>query len=181
MTLKLRLNSFWKIKQRIKQMKLTEQIANQFREVYLNGDWISTNLKTQLTDVDLKMATTKVGDLNTIAALTFHLNYYVEGVLNVLEGGTLDIRDKYSYDVPPIESEEDWNALKQKSFKDAERFAVLIEQMPEDKLREEFVEEKYGNYHRNLIGMNEHCYYHLGQVVIIKKMIKTENTAISNP
>jgi len=35
----------------------------------------------------------------SIAALTFHINYYVAGVLNVFQGGKLEIRDKYSFDM----------------------------------------------------------------------------------
>jgi len=152
-------------------MTLSTQIAKQFREVYLNGQWVSTNFKAQLSDVTWEQATTKVGSLNTIAALAFHVNYYVAGVLQVLEGGSLDIRDKYSFDLPPITSQEDWEKLLAKMWNDAERFAELVEQMPEEKLMEGFVDEKYGNYFRNLQGMVEHSYYHLGQIVLIKKML----------
>jgi len=59
-------------------MNLSTQIANQFREVQLNGNWVSTNLKTQLSDVSFDMAKTKIGSLNTIADLTYHVHYYVE-------------------------------------------------------------------------------------------------------
>lgn len=135
-------------------------------------NWVSTNLKTQLTDVELKEATTKIGTLNTIAVLTFHINYYVAGVIKVLEGGPLEIRDKFSFDLPPLTSQEDWDKLKTKSFEDAEKFAILLEQLPDQKFNEGFVEEKYGNYFRNILGMIEHSYYHLGQIVIIKKLIR---------
>lgn len=43
---------------------------------------------------------------------------------------------------------------------------------PEEKLKEAFVEEKYGTYQRNLEGMIEHSYYHLGQIVLIKELLK---------
>lgn len=152
-------------------MNLSAQIANQFREVLLNGQWVSTNLKTQLSDVSWEQATTKIGSLNTIAALAFHINYYVAGILNVFEGGSLDIRDKYSFDAPPLESQADWEKLLAKSWADAEKFAGLVEQMPDEKLWEQFVDEKYGNYYRNILGMIEHSYYHLGQVVLLKKLI----------
>lgn len=156
-------------------MSLAEQIANQFREVQLNGHWVSTNLKTQLSDVSLEQATTKIGSLNTIAALTFHINYYVAGIIQVFEGGSLDIRDKFSFDLPPLESPEDWDKLRNKSWKDAERFAELVEQMSNDQLMSGFVDEKYGNYYRNIQGMIEHSYYHLGQIVLIKKLLKEGN------
>lgn len=152
-------------------MTLTNQIANQFREVLLNGTWVSSNYKAQISDVSWEQANTKIGSLNTIAALTFHINYYVAGVLNVLEGGSLDIRDKYSFDMPPVESKEDWDKLLDKMWNDAEKFASLVDQMPDEKLSETFVEKKYGDYRRNLHGIIEHSYYHLGQIVLIKKLL----------
>jgi uncharacterized damage-inducible protein DinB len=157
-------------------MNLTAQMAKQFREVHLDGDWVAaTNLKTQLSDLNWKQATAKAGSLNTIAALAFHINYYVAGILNVLEGGSLDIRDKYSFDLPPIESQKDWEKLLNKMWSDAEKFANLVEQMPDEKLGEGFAGEKYGNYHKNIHAMIEHSYYHLGQIVLIKKILLQAN------
>jgi len=155
-------------------MKLTTQIAQQFREVQLNGNWVSTNLKTQLSDVTFEEATTKLGTVNTIAALTYHIHYYVEGLVKVMEGGPLDIRDKYSFDLPPLQSQQEWEALLEKTYKAAEKFAQLVEQMPDQQLSEGFVDEKYGNYFRNISAMIEHSYYHLGQIVIIKKIIREQ-------
>jgi hypothetical protein len=34
-----------------------------------------------------------------------------------------------------------------------------------------FVDEKYGTYLRNIEGVIEHSYYHLGQVSLLKKMV----------
>lgn len=153
-------------------MQTPTQIAHRFREVVLDGDWVAgTNYKTQLSDVTWTQATQKVGDLNTIALLVFHINYYVAGILQVLEGGSLDIRDKYSFDLPPIQSAEEWEQLLDKFWTDAEKFAQRIAQMPQEKLQEVFVDAKYGTYQRNLDAMIEHCYYHLGQLVLIKKMV----------
>ncbi|MFM7400137.1 MAG: DUF1572 domain-containing protein, partial [Bacteroidota bacterium] len=112
----------------------TVQIASRFREVILNGTWISTNFKAQLEDVTLEEAQTKIGDLNTIALLTFHIHYYVAGVLNVLEGGQLEIRDKYSFDMPPLQSEAEWDAMRDALWNDAEKFARRVEEMPDSQL-----------------------------------------------
>ena len=137
-------------------MHSTTQIANRFREVLLNGTWVAgTNFKDQLSDVSWQIATTKLGDLNTIAALTFHIDYYIAGIVNVLEGGSLDIRDKYSFDLPPVESQEDWENLLNKMWSDAEKFADMVEAMPEEKLSAVFTDEKYGNYQRKIDAMIE--------------------------
>ncbi|MFL9834183.1 DUF1572 domain-containing protein [Chryseobacterium terrae] len=153
-------------------MSTTSQLAKRFREVLLDGKWIAnTNFKEQLSDITWEQATTKIDSLNTIAMLTFHIDYYIAGLVNVFEGGDLEIRDKYSFDLPVIDSQEQWAAILGKLWKDSERFATLLEQMPDSKMNEVFVDEKYGTYLRNINGMIEHCYYHLGQITLIKKMI----------
>lgn len=156
-------------------MTLSKQIANQVREVLLNGTWVATNYKVQLSDLDWKQATTKVTNLNTIADLTFHIDYYLAGLIQVFQGGPLVIRDQYSYDAPEITSKEDWEQRKEKLFKDAEIFANLVEKMTEKELMSPFVEDKYGNNYLNIQAMIEHCYYHLGQIVLIKKLLKTSS------
>lgn len=154
-------------------MNQTKILSDRIKEVLLNGKWIAnTNFKDQLSNLTVAQATFKVDSFNTIAALTFHVNYYIAGILNFLEGGKLEIKDKYSFDVPTIKSDTDWEELRNSLIKNAEKFAQLIEHMPDEKLEEVFVNPKYGTYLRNIDGMIEHSYYHLGQVVLIKKIIQ---------
>jgi len=147
-------------------------LANRLREVLLNGKWIAnTNFKEQVLNVSWEQAIQKVDNLNTIALLTFHINYYLQGLLNVFKGGNLEIRDKYSFDLPEIKSETDWNTLVNTFLSNAELFVTHVEQMADSTLDEPFVDEKYGSYLRNIEGVIEHSYYHLGQISLIKKMI----------
>jgi hypothetical protein len=162
-------------------MNITGQIARHLREVHFGGNWTASNLKNTLADVTWQQAITKVYSFNTIAALVYHMNYFVSVVLKVLRGNALSGSDKYSFDLPPIRSAEDWNALLNKTWTDAEEFARLVEQFPEDKLWEDFFDKKYGNYYRNFHGVIEHSHYHLGQVVLIKKIIlQQEKDAIEH-
>jgi hypothetical protein len=155
-------------------MNQTTQIAKHFRDVHFGGNWTSVNLKETLAGITWQQAITKLDSLNTIAALVFHTNYYVSAVLRVLQGEPLTARDKYSFDLPPIQSEEDWQQLLAKTWKEAEAIAVQIEQLPESKLEDVFEEEKYGTYYRNLHGLLEHTHYHLGQIVLLKKLLQAE-------
>ncbi len=153
-------------------MKEGMEIAKRFRDVTLNGRWIAgTNLREQIEDLSWEKANQQVASLNTIALLIFHIDYYIGGVVNVFDGGTLDIRDKYSFDMPPIESQADWEKLRNRLYNNAERFAQHVEQMSTEQLDGPFVDPQYGTYRRNIEGMIEHAYYHFGQVRIIKKMI----------
>ena len=147
-------------------------IANRLREVLLNGKWVAnTNFKEQILSVSWEQAIQKVGNLNTIALLTFHINYYLGGLLNVFAGGNLEIKDKYSFDLPEIRSEKDWIKLVNDFLSNSEMFAKQVEQMDESMLDQPFADEKYGSYLRNIEGVIEHSYYHLGQVSLIRKMI----------
>jgi uncharacterized damage-inducible protein DinB len=156
-------------------MKLTGQLAKHFRELYFGGNWTSVNMKDSLADVDWKQATTQLHSLNTIAALVFHTNYYVSAILKVLQGEPLQGNDQFSFDLPPVQSNDDWQQLLDKSWEDAQSFASMVEQLPETRLDETFADEKYGSYYRNLQGVIEHTHYHLGQIVILKKLLAAKN------
>ncbi|WP_185226224.1 DinB family protein [Chryseobacterium indologenes] len=154
-------------------MNSASQLSKRFREVLLDGLWIAnTNFKDLLSDVTWKQAVTKIDSLNTIAMLTFHIDYYIAGIVHVFEGGELEIKDKFSFDLTAIDSQIQWDDLRNKLWVDSEKFASLLEQMPDSKLDEVFVDEKYGTYQRNIEGMIEHSYYHLGQITLIKKLVK---------
>ena len=154
-------------------MESSQQLATRFREVILYGKRVAnTNYKDQLSKVTWKEASTQIGSLNTLAALTFHVNYYTEGLVNLFENGKLEIRDKYSFDLPAIQSKEDWDKLLNDMWNSTEKFANHVEGMSDEKLEETFVDKRYGTYRRNIEGIIEHAYYHLGQISLIRKMLQ---------
>ena len=159
-------------------MKKNLIIAGRLREVLLNGRWIAnTNYKEQILSINWQQAVQQVSNLNTIAALTYHVNYYLAGLLNAFEKGKLEMSDKYSFDLPELYSEADWNKLVADFLSNSEKFAAQVEQMNDDILDKPFLDEKYGSYLRNIEGVIEHSYYHLGQISLIRKMILQQETA----
>lgn len=157
-------------------MSLAKQSAKHFRDIHSGGNWTCSSLKEVLEDISWKEATTEIYSLNTIATLSYHINYYVDRVLKVLEGGELNAKDDLSFEVPPIQSESDWEEMKKKILNDGNKFAELVEQMDDAVFYDFFIEEKYGNYFRNIHGIIEHSHYHLGQISLIKKIIREINT-----
>ncbi|MBL7886231.1 MAG: DUF1572 family protein [Flavobacterium sp.] len=151
---------------------IAQQTANRLREVILNGTWIAnTNFKDQLDHLNYEIAITKIDSFNTIAVLAQHIHYYIQGINNVFKGGNLEIRDKYSFDFASITSQQQWEQFLFKFWNDAEAFASFVEQLSNEQLHQAFVDEKYGSFLRNIDAMIEHSYYHLGQIVLLKKMI----------
>lgn len=153
-------------------MNLPAQLAKHLRDVFFGGNWTSVNLRDSLANITWQQANSKIHSLNTILALVYHINYYISAVTKVLQGEPLVASDKFSFDHPSIQSEEEWQQLLDETWKDAENFAYWIEQLSESKLWEDFEGGKYGNYYRNIQGIIEHSHYHLGQIVLIKKLLQ---------
>lgn len=152
-------------------MKITQQLAEHLRQVHFGGNWSWSNVKDVLQNVTQSQAVAKGENSNSIAALVFHMNYYVRVLIDVMEGRTPEAHDKFSWETPDFPNEEQWQKMISQSLSDAEQLAILISTLPDAKLQEVFIKEKYGNYLRNILGVIEHVHYHLGQIVILKRSI----------
>jgi len=151
---------------------LSVQIARHIRELHFGENWTDVSLKELLADLSWKEANIQVHNLNSIASLVFHINYYISAVLKVLHNQPLEARDKYSFDLPPINSKKDWDLLLSKTWDEADEFAKLIEKLTDQELWSIMIDKKYDTYYRNFQGISEHCHYHMGQIALIKKMIR---------
>ncbi len=150
---------------------IAQHIAQHLRNLYFGGNPTLVNMKDTLDGLSWQQAVQQVDSFNTIATLVYHTSYYVTALIGVLRGEPLTAKDKYSFDHPPITSQEEWDSFVQQRLDDVEVFADLIEKLPDDKIWEPFIEPKYGNYYRNFNGVIEHTHYHLGQIVLIKKLV----------
>lgn len=151
---------------------MNRDLAHRLREVLINGKWIAnTNFKEQITNISWEQAIEKVQKLNSIALLTFHVSYYLKGLITVFEGGNLEIKDECSFNMSEITSETDWLNLVNEFVNNAEKFINHVEKMDDNLLTQPFVKEEYGSYLRNIEAQIEHSYYHLGQISLIKKLI----------
>lgn len=148
---------------------LSENLAEHLRSVFMGGNWTSVNFKTLLAEINYDAAVKKHGKLNSIAQLSFHAHYYIAVVLEVLKGNPLQAHDQYSYDVS-FHNEGEWQDFKLKMLEDANAFADLVKELPEQRLWEAMDDPKYGSFYRNIQGIIEHCHYHLGQIALLKRM-----------
>lgn len=151
-------------------MHLSKQIAKHMYDVHFGGNWTTIHVQEVLENVTYQQAIFQVKDFNTIAHLTYHINYYVSEVMHVLKGNELQASDKVSFHLPKDFNSKDWGTLKQKTLTDAKQFSKLISEIAPDKWDTYFSHKKYGSYFRNMVGILEHTHYHLGQIVLIKKL-----------
>lgn len=150
----------------------TSQLALRLRELFFNGHWIAnTNFQEQFDQTNFQQACQKPFGFNSVAALCYHITYYLNGLVNAFESGELNIRDKESFLMPPIQSEKDWQELKDSFLINAENFCRAVEQMEDSQLNAPFILPQYGSLQRNIEAVIEHGYYHLGQISLIRKCL----------
>jgi len=152
-------------------MSIAKRIASNLRSVYQGSNWVGADLKATIEGLTWEQATTEVHGCNSIATLVFHMTYYIRGLNHAFDHGELTIKDKWSFDYEPITCQEEWEKLVADAYKDVETFASKIEALDNDKLESDFLDGKYGSYYRNVNNVVEHCQYHLGQIVLLKKII----------
>lgn len=155
-------------------MGITQHLAKHLREAFLGGNWTWSNLRDNLKDVTLAEATQPIEGFNSIATLTFHIQYYLDVQIAVLSGQGLHGSDKEAFTHPPFGKDQDWAEFLENIWRKVEQLAGLIETLPDAQLDAYFVEQKYGTWFRNLAGLIEHTHYHIGQIVILKKLIRQQ-------
>jgi len=154
-------------------MESNKLIAARLQEVLIDGKWIANvNYQELISDLTWEEANMTIGDHNSIALLIYHVDYYLGGLLEAFDTGQLTIRDKFSFEMPVIESQSDWEELVGRFNKNAAAFVGAVESFSPEKIAGPFIDEKYGTYRKNLEGVIEHSYYHMGQIALIKKLIR---------
>lgn len=154
-------------------MTTSQLLARHFKEFLHGNSMTGSHIKEHLDDITMLEATTQIADLNTIAVLTYHINYYIVAQIGVLEGDPLNAKDSLSFNLTPITEMAQWDMLRKEFYQNIERFAKLVQELSSTQLEDIFVLEKYGSYHRNIIGLSEHSHYHLGQIVLLKRLIRS--------
>lgn len=110
-------------------------LSHRLREVLLDGFWIAnTNFLAQIQNTNWQQASHKILRLNTIALLTYHIHYYIGGINRVLDGGALDMKDQYSFDLPEIKSSMDWLNLVNSFATQANNLVLKVSNLSDSQL-----------------------------------------------
>ncbi len=154
-------------------MQLSYNIAQHVHQLFHGKNWTWSFVDEHLDDVSWQEATNTAFGNNTIAQLLYHIYYYMKAHVIYLDGGVLDYDDKFSFEAPIIANAADWVRLKTEVNQTVEKYCKLIQQLPDELYWKDFREDpKFGNYYHNIQGVIEHGHYHLGQIVLIKKLLR---------
>jgi hypothetical protein len=78
------------------------------------------------------------------------------------------------FDMAAIKNEDDWIQLKDRNMQSARQLASAVREFPEEKIFELTV-TGHSTHYKTLHGITEHAHYHLGQIVLLKKLARRAN------
>jgi Protein of unknown function (DUF1572) len=152
--------------------EITHELARHIREIHFGNNWTDVDMTMVLKDVTWQQAVaTPIPNANSIAVLVFHMNFYLNYVHKSIKEGVYPFEHNDSFKVSPIQSETDWQALLQKTWDDAEAFAQTVEKLSVSPNFFNAVPPYHNSFYKNLQGIVEHNHYHLGQIVLLKKLL----------
>jgi uncharacterized damage-inducible protein DinB len=153
-------------------MNLTENIARHILEIHLGTTWTDVDLSSTLVGVTAQEAMVRTpASVNTIAALLHHITYWNRIILYRIQGIAVEVPDTNGFDVPQLHTEEDWEKLKTDNMQSAHELAAAVESFDEDRLFEPILPGNSSAFD-NFEGTVAHIHYHLGQITLLKQLIK---------
>lgn len=153
-------------------MRVTEAIAQHLLDAQEGNNWTEVDLAHTLRDVTLAEATTRTpASPNTIAALVHHLAFWHRVMVRRTQGLPTTIGPANGFDGPTPRTEAEWAALRADVTQAGRELAAAIRSFPEDRLTDPIL-PKYSSAYKNLQGAVEHLHYHLGQLVLLKNLVR---------
>jgi uncharacterized damage-inducible protein DinB len=155
-------------------MQVTSHIAQHLLDVYTGGNWTEVSVAETLADLTFEEAIkVTAASPNSIASLVHHLSYWNRIMVQRIDGAKPGIPEVNGFDVGTIANEKEWKALIRDLFVSASELALAIKNVGDARLEEPIVNGLVSTY-KNLQGSVEHIHYHLGQIVILKKLIRAQ-------
>lgn len=157
------------------ELQVSKLISTHLKEAFEGNNWSEVNVRDTVKDITFPEAVTKTkASPNTIAALLYHMTFYNKAVHERLLGREPQINAANGFDMPPLTSEADWEHVKNEAFSAAEKLAEAICIFPDEKLMDQVPPGK-GSFYKKFHGVIEHNYYHLGQIVILKNLLRNRS------
>ncbi|PAM96584.1 hypothetical protein B4N84_01060 [Flavobacterium sp. IR1] len=151
-------------------MTESKRISNLYQSIYNGNPWLEVNLTDTLDEVTAAQAYTKVNpNLNTIWEIVNHLIQWRRNILKRLQGEVITTPD-HNYFVPVLDSSEAaWEQSLQSLAKSQESWNDFFTDFNDEDLQKIYAANNH-TFYEHIHGIIQHDVYHLGQIVILKKL-----------
>lgn len=149
-----------------------KSFAAHHAQVWSGQPWYGTDCKTGMSGISPALAVHRVSGQHNIAEITHHMTQWKKFALEKIKGNA-------HFDIQ-FQGEEDWKTIDQldevawnqiiDSFNEVSQSLIDQLNLKEDSLLEQIVPGRKYTYTSLLQGITEHDIYHLGQILILKKI-----------
>jgi len=159
-------------------MTRSEKLSVELYNSVFGDPWHGTCLKDILENISFEQANKRsIPPAHNIIELTLHLDAWTEEVLSRFNGNISTEPSMGDWPNPKDNTEEYWQAVKQKLFADTNKLIAVIKKFPEDRLDEINGGERNAqlgtgfSFEGLIIGLVQHNAYHSGQIALLKKPV----------
>lgn len=145
-----------------------------FTDHYDGDPWIEINLKETLKGITPAMASQKVGSLNSIWQIVNHVISWRETLLKRVQNEYVPSPENNFIETISDVSAEAWEETLTRLQKSQENLLLYLSGDKEIDFDENPSQGQYSRYEL-IEGILQHDVYHLGQVVLLKKMLGEKN------
>ncbi|WP_427874892.1 DinB family protein [Flavobacterium sp. MMS24-S5] len=152
-------------------MSESKRISNLYQSIYNGNPWLEVNLDNTLKNVTAEQAYRKINpNLNTIWEIVNHLIQWRRNILERMQGEVI-ITPDHNYFVPVLDpSEAAWEQSLQTLAKSQDSWNAFFDDFNDEDLSKIYVNNGH-TYYEHIHGIIQHDVYHLGQIVILKKLL----------
>jgi len=152
-------------------MKETERIIKSFEYLYDGEPWLGVNIVDTLGIITAKKAVKKISNNhNSIWEITNHVISWRLNVLQRVKGKTMVSPDNNYIEPVKDQTAKAWKATL-KQLKDSQKqWLDFLNTFPEKDF-EKVYKNNSMTYYENIQGIIQHDAYHLGQIVLLAKLI----------
>lgn len=156
-------------------MKENKRLISLFEKLYNGSPWIDINLMSVLEHITADKASVRIDpNCNTIWEITNHLICWRLNVLKRVQGNIMETPDNNYFESITDTSPQAWESTLAK-FEDSQKLWLeFLKGIKFDRLEEHYPKNKM-TYYEHIHGILQHDAYHLGQIVLMMKMIDLDN------
>ncbi|MEJ7627096.1 MAG: DinB family protein [Ferruginibacter sp.] len=153
-------------------MTEVEKIISLFEKLYNGEPWIDVNIKSILENITAKQADSKpFPNCNSIWEIVNHLIEWRTNVLQRLQGVVIVTPGNNYFEPIEDKSNQAWKDILKK-FEDSQtQWIVFLKQFNPESFDSRYPSNKM-TYYEHIQGILQHDSYHLGQIVLLIKVLE---------
>lgn len=153
-------------------LKDTDRIIKLFADLYEGNPWLGVNWMDTLNTISAEKASRRIAEgRNTIWEIVNHVIHWRRNVLQRLHGDVITTPD-HNYILPVSDTSEiAWQRTLKELHLSQQEWLVFLEGCDENQFSKIYPNNQM-TYYEHIHGILQHDAYHLGQIVLLAKMIQ---------